>query len=284
MTFRTKPEISSIRTVGAMLSGRACSDTLFHVLNRALGDPLKGEEQATMSLAGGIMQHGYQCGMIWGATLAAGAQAYRLFGPGPQTEAMTVLAAERLVVSFQACNHHVNCFELTHIDKSSSTMQLILHFLIKGGSISCFHMAARYAPVALGEINRTFHDYPSNAPGFPVSCAALLARKMGLSDMHTVMAAGLAGGIGLCGGACGALGAAIWIANMNCNKEDGDRIKLTNPGAMDAIDRFMKCTDYDFECASIVGRRFESIEDHAGYLRDGGCFQIIEALANGQDH
>jgi len=26
-----------------------------------------------MPLAGGIMQHGYQCGMIWGATLGAGA-------------------------------------------------------------------------------------------------------------------------------------------------------------------------------------------------------------------
>ena len=29
-----------------------------------------------MPLAGGIMQHGYQCGMIWGVSLGAGAQAY----------------------------------------------------------------------------------------------------------------------------------------------------------------------------------------------------------------
>jgi hypothetical protein len=39
----------------------------------------------------------------------------------------------------------------------------------------------------------------------------LIARKMGESDMHAVMASGFAGGIGLCGGACGALGAA-WIS------------------------------------------------------------------------
>ena len=31
-----------------------------------------------MPLAGGFMGYGYQCGMLWGAALAAGAQAYRL--------------------------------------------------------------------------------------------------------------------------------------------------------------------------------------------------------------
>ncbi len=36
-----------------------------------------------MPLAGGIVGNGYQCGMIWGAALAAGAQAYRLLGTGP---------------------------------------------------------------------------------------------------------------------------------------------------------------------------------------------------------
>ena len=54
-----------------------------------------------------------------------------------------------------------------------------------------------------------------DAPPAPVSCAAVLAQKMGASDLHTVMAAGFAGGIGLSGGGCGALGAAIWITGMN---------------------------------------------------------------------
>ena len=31
-----------------------------------------------MPLMGGIMNYGYQCGMVWGAALAGGAQAYRL--------------------------------------------------------------------------------------------------------------------------------------------------------------------------------------------------------------
>jgi len=57
----------------------------------------------------------------------------------------------------------------------------------------------------------------------------MLAQKMGLSDMHTVMAAGLAGGIGLSGGACGALGAAIWIAGMNSLEEGADKLDFKTP-------------------------------------------------------
>ena len=277
--IKTKSGISSIRTVGAFLKGRACSDTLFHVLNRAFDHPLKPEERAAMPFAGGIMQHGYQCGMIWGATLAAGAQAYRLLGSGPQAETKAIISAQRLVESFRARNNHINCLEITDIDKSSSTMQMITYFLIKGGSIGCLRMAARYAPEAFGEINSALSDKHIQAPSSPVSCAAILAQKMGASDMHTVMAAGFAGGIGLCGGACGALGSAIWIIGMNSSKERDGKIDFKNPSATDAIDRFMKCTDFQFECSEIVGRRFENIDDHAGYLREGGCSEIIEVLA-----
>ena len=99
--------------------------------------------------------------------------------------------------------------------------------------------------------------------------------------MHTVIAAGFAGGIGLCGGACGALGAAIWIIEMNSSKEGGGKIGFENPRAIEAIDRFMKCSDYEFECSEIVGRRFENVADHAAYLRDGGCSKIIEVLTAG---
>ena len=232
-----------------------------------------------MPLAGGIMQHGYQCGMIWGATLAAGAQAYRLFGPGAQAETAAIIAARRLVESFRSLNNNINCLEITDIDKSSSTMQMITYFLIKGGTIGCFRMAARYAPVAFSEINTVLSEKHIEAPAPPVSCAAMLARKMGVSDMHTVMAAGFAGGIGLCGGACGALGAAIWIIEMNSSKEPDGRIGLKNPRTMDAIDRFIKCTDCKFECSEIAGRRFENVVDHAGYLRDGGCSKIFDVLA-----
>jgi hypothetical protein len=277
---KSKSGISSIITVGAFLNRRACSDTLFHVLNnRAFDHPLKPEERAARPLAGGIMQHGYQCGMIWGASLAAGAQAYRLLGPGSQAETRAIIAAQRLVESFRALNNNINCLEITEIDNSSSTLQMIIYFLIKGGTINCFRLAARYAPVAFNDINTSLSKKHIQAPSPPVSCAAMLAEKMGVSDIHRVMAAGFAGGIGLSGGACGALGAAIWIIGMNSTREGAGKIKFKSPKALEVIDRFLKCSDYEFECSEIVGRMFKNINDHAGYLRDGGCSKIIEVLA-----
>jgi hypothetical protein len=249
------------------------------VVDCSFDHPLKLEEEATIPLAGGIVGYGYQCGMIWGATLAAGAQAYRLLGPGPQAETKAVIAAQRLVESFRTLNNHIDCLEITGLDLSSPTMKMVIYFLIKGGLIGCFRMAAEYAPVAFSEINTALSENHIEAPASPVSCAALLAQKMGVSDMHTVMAAGLAGGIGLCGGACGALGAAIWIIGMNNLKEGVDQLDFKDPRALDAIDSFKKCTDHRFECSEIVGRKFKNIDDHAGYLRDGGCSEIIQVLA-----
>jgi len=43
-----------------------CSRTLFYILNREFVYPLENEERAVDLLAGGILQQGYQCGMLWG--------------------------------------------------------------------------------------------------------------------------------------------------------------------------------------------------------------------------
>jgi hypothetical protein len=193
--------ISSLRTVGTFLfTGRACSDTLFHVLGRAFDHPLMSEERASQPLAGGIAQHGYQCGMIWGATLVAGAQAHRLLGEGARAEATAIAAAQRLVASFRALNEKTDCFDITEIDNSSSAAQMFTYFVLKGGTVGCCRMAARYAPAAFGEINAVLSSGEVEAPpSGPVSCAAELARRMGASGLQAVMAAGLAGGIGLSG-------------------------------------------------------------------------------------
>ena len=168
------------------------------------------------------MQHGYQCGMVWGAALAAGARAYQLFGPGPSSETQAIVAAQGVVESFRVLNNSVDCHGITGIDRSSSLMEMIKYFFLKGGLIGCLRRSARYAPVAFREIDTALSDKRGKAPAPPVSCTALLAQEMGASDLHTVMASGLAGGIGLSGGGCGALGAAIWIDRMNNPKQGAD--------------------------------------------------------------
>ena len=102
---------------------------------------------------------------------------------------------------------------------------------------------------------------------------------MGASELHTVMASGLAGGIGLSGGACGALGAAIWLSGVK-NSAAGGKISFSDPAASAMIEKYLESADYEFECAKIVGRKFENAADHAAYVRDGGCAKIIEALAD----
>lgn len=277
----TKQKISSLGTIGTFLtSGKACSGTLCYVINKAFGYPLSDEERASMPFAGGIMQHGYQCGMIWGAALAAGAQSYRFYGSGAKAESKAIIASQMLVESFRTCSKHVDCFEITDIDKTSSTLKMVTYFLLKGGTIHCNLLAAKYAPIAFREINKAFSDEKNDTPQAPASCSALLAKKMGLSEMHTVMAAGFAGGIGLSGGACGALGAAIWIIGLKSLKEGADKVIFKNQKALVVIERFLKCTNYEFECSKIVGRKFENVNDHANYVCNGGCSEIIEALAN----
>lgn len=228
------------------------------------------------------MQHGHQCGMIWGAALAAGTRAYRLFGPSCHAEAKAVIAGQRLVESFRALNKNINCAEISEIDKAPSVLKIIMSSLAGGGAVKCFRMAARYAPVAFNEIDSVLSRESVETPSEPVSCAALLASRIGVSDIHRTMVSGFAGGIGLSGGACGALGAAIWILGMQERGEESGKKKLEDPRLERTIERFLKYTDYEFECSKIVGRTFENVNDHTDYLRSGGCQNIIEVLATSQ--
>jgi len=237
------------------------------------------EQRATDPLAGGLMR-GYQCGQLWGAALAAGAQAYRTFGKGPQAEAATMIASKQIVESFRTQNKNIDCRAITGINLSTPKPWMIIRFLVKSGPTgSCFGMAARSASAAFNEINAALSEETIIVSPAPVSCSAILAQRIGASDLQTVMAAGLAGGIGLSGGACGALGTAIWIVRMNEAREQVGNAGYTDPNISDVIDRFVESTDGEFECSKIVGRKFESINDHAGYLHAGGCSKIIEVLA-----
>ncbi len=259
------------------------------------------EEQAADPLAGGLM-HGYQCGMVWGIALAAGAQAYRLYGAGPQAEVEAMAVTQEMVDVFRNMNKHINCRDITGIDLTSPNWGMVLRFLVKTAPRgTCFGMAARTAKAAYRRIGAAFSGKPGKPLENPVSCAALLARKMGASDLHTVMASGFAGGVGLSGGGCGALGAAIWISGMSTLKEgtlkegtlkegtlkEGTlkegalKIGLKDPKTTKLIEQFCRQTNQEFECSKITGRQFSSLEDHAGYIRQGGCEELIQVLLNG---
>lgn len=273
----TMVRMSKWRTVRTFLKVGSCSEALINVLDRAYGDPLLLEERAALPFAGGIVQHGYQCGLLWGAALAAGARAFRLFGSGAEAEARALDAARRIVASMRSDYGEIDCMELTGTDWRKSAT--VVRYLIKGGTFKCFSMAGNFAQIARGAIDAAFSAEQREAPPLPVSCASVLVLKKSASERHRIMAAGLAGGIGLSGDACGALGAAIWVDGMNRIRTGENKITYKDPGSLAIIEAFLKASDYRFECSEIVGRTFETIDDHARFIRDGGCSRIIEALA-----
>lgn len=250
------------------------------VVDDSFGHPLKKEEKATMILAGGIAGQGYQCGMLWGAALAAGAQAYRVYGSDSQAEVAAIIASQKALESFRTrSGNEINCLEITELNLQGDNMLLpILKFFLKGGPMGCIGMAARYAPLAYRELDAALSEEDFAVPSAPVSCTTMLAKKMGASKMHAVMAAGLAGGIALSGGACGALGAAIWIQAMR-RTEEPVGFNFTTSWVDEIIKGFVESSDYKFECSEIVGRKFETIHDHAEYICNGGCSNIIDAAA-----
>lgn len=275
----TKRNATSWGTIRTFMKVGTCSEALMNVVDRAFSHPMEREEHAVMPLAGGIVQQGYQCGMLWGATLAAGAAAHRRYGAGPRAETAAVTAAQRLVEAFRAKNKSIDCLDVSGTDwnEKYATVKAFL----KAGPIVCMHKTGSFSKVAVREIDAALSSDPvpsASCSRCSVGCAAKLAKQVGLSGQHQVMAAGLAAGIGLSGGGCGALGAAIWINELH-RAEAGEHYTVVNDRAREILDAFLKVTDYELACSDIVGRKFESIDDHAAHINRGGCADIIQRLA-----
>ena len=75
MNQSEKPKLKGTKRLFLKLG--SCSRTLGYIINREFDELKENEERALDPLAGGIIRQGYQCGMLWGSTLAAGAEAYR---------------------------------------------------------------------------------------------------------------------------------------------------------------------------------------------------------------
>jgi len=287
-----KARISSKETARVFLQSMSCSQALMTVLDRALGYPTELEERAAHALAGGVMNRGLQCGMVSGAALAAGAEAARRFGSGAQAEAAAIFAAKKLLESFRARTSTADCFEIT--GANLMTFSGRMKYMFTGKANACTRLAVKWAPEARDAILAALDEASGNAPDLPVSCASLAARKMGASDIEAVTCAGLSGGTGLEGNYCGALGAAIWLTTLRWyqnHPEVGEslfralRHEMSKkidffPNVVGVTKKFLDATGGRMRCAEIIGRNFKDIDDHAEFLRNGGCADIIAAIGS----
>ena len=169
----------------------------------------------------------------------------------------------------------IECYDITECDWNSKTS--MAKYFFTGKFMSCFNLAQEWAPEAVQAAKEGLDlEYDSHQES--ISCASQVAKKMGATDEEMVMVAGFAGGLGLSGNACGALSAVIWMKTLNWYRQDG-KTSFNNPYAEEAIEKFYAVTDYEMLCEKISGRTFESVKDHTYYLKNDGCYKLIDTLA-----
>lgn len=254
-----------------------CSRTFFYLLNREFGHNMEIEERAADPLAGGIMKEGRQCGMLWGAALAVGAEAYRRRQGGSQATALAIRAVQSLIESFSNNRTNtVNCRDITETDFNNK-LEMWRYLLFR--TRRCFNLAEEWAPEAVQAAEEGLKRGRNDLPEQAMSCASETAKKMSATEEETAMVAGFAGGLGLSGNACGALSAAMWINTLGWSREHPGKFAFTNPSAKKTLEAFRKATDGEFLCPKICGRRFETLEEHTEFVKNGGCKKLMEALA-----
>jgi len=172
----TKPILKDTKKL--FLKKGACSHTFFHILNREFGYPLEAEERAADPLAGGIVQEGYQCGMLWGSSLAVGAESFRRGDDKGQAIGMAITATKHLMESFSNRTKTVDCKDITNADFSSKLS--MAKYMFTGKFISCFKLADKWAPEAVQSATEGLSQKQTDLPQQPISCASEVTKKWGL--------------------------------------------------------------------------------------------------------
>lgn len=253
-----------------------CSRTFFYLLNREFGTSLEAEERASDLLAGGIMKKGYQCGMLWGASLAVGAEAYKVCAHRSQAIAVSIEATKILMDSFETHESTTQCREITKCNFESRLS--FAKYMISGRFLHCFQLAEDWAPEAVNKAKKAIQDKPFDFQ-HAISCATEVAKKMGASEKEMVMVAGFAGGLGLSGSGCGALSAALWMNALSWCREHKAGSGNEDPKAEELMRAFKVFTDEEYLCQDISQTQFNSVKEHTEYVKNGGCRELIEELS-----
>lgn len=257
-----------------------CSRTLAHIVNREFGHLNNDHERALDPMAGGILQQGYQCGMLWGVSMAVGAEAYRRTDNLDNAIALSIKATQLVVESLIKRVDSIDCGDISECDWQSK--KSIAKHMITGKVFFCFKLVEKWAPEAI-EVAYEGLSFDQNLlPDHCISCASEVARKMGATDEEMVMMSGFAGGIGLSGDACGALGAAIWMKTLKELIRKNKKPGLSNPIWDKQLKDFYEATDYEMLCNKITGKQFETLDEHTEFIKNGGCEKLIYILAQSE--
>jgi hypothetical protein len=273
-----KSETVKLKAKRTFLKKGTCSRTFFYLLDREFGFPLDEEEKAIDPMAGGILQQGYQCGMLWGASMAVAAESRRRFKDPDQATGIAIKATEHIMESFVNRTSSIECEDITDCDFTDK--KSFAKYMLKGKFINCLKLAGKWAPEALNAAKEGLSMDQSELPKKCLSCASEVVEKMGGSEDEIAVVAGFAGGLGLSGNGCGALAAAVWMNALIHNRKGTGKAASYDPNTDHTLQAFYQETDYEIMCSTISKHSFNTLAEHTAFLENGGCKKLIDALAD----
>lgn len=274
-----KSETVKLKAKRAFIKHGTCSRTFYFLLSREFGNIKDKEGQALDPLAGGILQQGYECGMLWGASLAVGAESFKRNNNLQLAIPLAIQATQHIMKSFENRTKTIECEEITRTDFNNKWS--FAKYMLSGKFVSCFTLTGKWAPEAIYAAKEGLSSKPifKSLQPIPISCASEVVKKMGGSDEEMAMVAGFAGGMGLSGSGCGALAACIWKTILELVKKGNWKYSMSDPVTEGILKKFYDITDYKMECHEICGKRFNSIDEHTEFIKEGGCNQLINMLS-----
>jgi C_GCAxxG_C_C family probable redox protein len=260
-----------------------CSRTFAHILNTEFGHPLEDEEKATDQLAGGVMNSGHQCGMLWGAVLAVGVESFQMYRDTDLATASAIEATQEILKSFSDETGTPNCQEIIGYNLSSrwGLLKYMIKVTLQGlNNSQCFNLAEKWAPDAILSAKKGLRTQSLPFKKDVLSCASEIVKAMGGSEEEAAMVTGFAGGMGLSGNACGALSAAIWFRSLGWCRENPGKTPpyFNNPVTKNILKAFYEETDGEMRCDIITGRSFKSLDEHSEYIKNEGCDRLRKVL------
>jgi len=258
-----------------------CSHAFYYLLNRESGFDQKEYLIASDVLAGGILRQGYQCGMAWGSSLAVGSMVSLQKEQFSDPVAAVIEGSRKLLDSFYKQKNTYDCADITDTDWNSKLS--MAKYALTGKFMTCFSLFEDWAPEAIEIfqiIQKTAGVEDKKSNGKTMCCASEVIKRMGGSEKEALIVAGFSGGIGLSGGGCGALAAGVWYKSLQVYSSNGNAPGLRNPEADKVLNRFLKQSDYQFNCSEITGRKFNDVSDHSNFVQSGGCRKLIESIVS----
>jgi hypothetical protein len=208
--------------------------------------------------------------------MAVGAESFRKSENLGRATALAIQTTQHVMESFVNRTKTIECEEITKTDFSNKWS--FTKYLLSGKFVHCFKLTGKWAPEAIQAAEESFAKF-SNQSEEAISCASEVVKQMGGTEEEQAMVAGFAGGLGLSGSACGVLAAIIWKTILELVKKENWKYSLSDPVTENILKKFYETTDYKMECHEICGQRFNSIDEHSEFIKNGGCNKLIKKLA-----